>query len=241
MSGPLPFPSLTPWRVGSRVSSMLALAAGLTLLLTQACIPAVLHSPRIDGGLTAGVAASYTSGPKRTRADWGDIAYAYGPLGLNAGYGWTSDRIEGLGVRLGVNVPLLVALTQPDLYVQLPRRVLIGLDGGVGVTLVPGNGIVMPYAQLGALRAGGSGIYATYGFISGSDASDVVLSGESGAAAVPGIAFQKVNGRTTTRAFVIAIIARDRRCSEGVTDCARRDNWSVATGMEVEIRRRKRP
>lgn len=219
----------------------LALAAELTLILIQGCIPAVLHGPRIDGGLTTGVAASYTTGPKRTRGDWGDVAYAYGPVGLNAGYGWTSDRIEGLGVRLGVNVPLLVALTQPDVYVQLPRRVLLGLDGGFGVTSTPGNGVVMPYAQLGALSAGGSGIYATYGVIAGSDATDVVFSGESGAAVVPGIAFQKVNGRTITHAFAIAIIARDRRCPEGVTNCDRRDNWAVATGMAVEIRHRKRP
>ena len=201
----------------------------------------MLHGPRIEGGLTTGVAVSYTAGPKRTRGDWGDIAYAYGPVGLNAGYGWTSERIEGLGVRLGVNVPLLVPLTQPDLYVQLPRRALLGMDGGVGVTSIPGIGVVMPYAQLGALSAGGSGIYATYGFIAGSDASGEVFSGERSAAAVPGIAFQKVNGRTTTHAFAIAIFARDRRCPDGVTNCERRDNWAVATGMAVEIRRRKRP
>jgi hypothetical protein len=169
----------------------------------------------------------------------GGIAYAYGPVGLNVGYGWTSDRSEGFGARLGIHVPVLFVAAQPDFYVQLPRRAVLGLDAGVGVSGVPVMATVMPYAQLGALDASGSGFYATYGFMFGPDPSNVNYSGRGSGADVPGIAFQRVNGRTTTSAFLVAIIARDRRCPDGFSDCVRRDNWAVASGMAMEFRLRK--
>ena len=202
-------------------------------------MPAVMHSPRVDGGLTTGVAASLTAGPRRTRGDMGGAAYAYGPVGLNLGYGWTSDDSEGFGARLGIHVPVLVVAAQPDFYVQLPRRAVLGLDAGVGMTGVPAMETVMPYAQLGALDASGSGFYATYGFMIGPDPSNVNYSGRGSGADVPGITFQRVDGRATTSAFVMAIIARDRRCPDGFSGCVRRDNWAVASGMAVELRRRK--
>ena len=204
-------------------------------------MPAVMHSPRIEGGFTAGAAASLTVGPRRTRGDEGGVPYAFGPVGFNVGYGWTSDPSGGFGARLGLHVPVpLVVAAQPDFYVQLPRRAVLGLDAGVGVALVPVASTVLPYAQLGALDAGGSGFYATYGFMMGPDPTTVNYAGSGKGADVPGVAFQKVNGRTTTSAFVMAIIARDRRCPVGVSDCVKRDNWAVASGMAVEFRRRKR-
>lgn len=145
--------------------SRIILGPALALLFGQACIPAVMHGPRIDRGFTTGLAASYTAGPRKTRYDNGGMAYAYGPVGVNAGYGWTSESTDGLGVLLGLHVPVpLVVAAQPDVYVQLPKRAVLGLDAGVGVILVPINETMMPYAQLGALRANGSGVYATYGF-----------------------------------------------------------------------------
>jgi hypothetical protein len=204
-------------------------------------MPAVMHSPRIDGGLTTGLAASYTAGPRRTRGDEGRIVYAYGPVGVNLGYGWTSDRSEGFGARLGIHVPVpLVVVAQPDFYVQLPRRAVLGLDAGVGMVWVPANATVLPYAQLGALGTDASGFYATYGFLIGPDPSNVNDSGRGRGADVPGIAYQKVNERTTTHVFVMAIIARDRQCPDGISDCVRRDNWAVASGMAMEFRHRKR-
>ena len=201
-----------------------------------------MHGPRVDGGLTTGLAASYTAGPRRTRGDEGDAPYAFGPVGLNVGYGWSSDEIAGFGARVGVHVPVpLVVAAQPDFYLQLPRRAVLGLDAGVGITGIPANSTVMPYAQLGALGASGSGFYATYGFMIGPDPLTVNGSGRAGKGAdVPGIAFQKVNGRTTTHAFVMAIIARDRECPVGTSDCVRRDDWAVASGMALEFRHRKR-
>ena len=152
----------------------------------------------------------------------GGAVYAYGPVGVNLGYGWTSDDGEGPGARLGIHVPVpFVVAAQADFYVQLPRRAVLGLDGGVGVTGVPVMTTVMPYAQLGALDATGSGFYATYGFMFGPDPSDVNYDGPGGGADVPGIAFQRVNGRTTTSAFVMAIIARDRRCPDEFSGCVR--------------------
>lgn len=171
---------------------------GLIFVAGQGCMPAVMHSPRIDPGLTTGLVGPYTAGPRTTRGDMGGAAYA-----------------------------------------QLPRRALLGLDGGVGVALIPVAEITMPYGQLGVLRADGSGLFATYGFLIGPDPSNVNPAGRDAGADVPGIAFQSVNGRTTTRFFVTAAIARERECPEG-TDCSRPDDWSVATGVALEFRHRKR-
>ena len=162
-------------------------------------------------------------------------------MGVNLGYGWTSDRSEGFGARLGIHVPVpLVVAAQTDFYVQLPRRAVLGLDAGVGTAWVPAMATVMPYAQLGAIGDRGSGFYATYGFLIGPDPSNVNYAGPGTGADVPGIAFQKVNGRATTSAFVMSIIARDRQCPDGFSDCVRRDNWAVASGMAMEFRHRKR-
>lgn len=218
-----------------------AIGPALALLFGQACIPAVMHGPRIDDGFTTGLAASYTAGPRATRGDMGGMAYAYGPVGVNAGYGFTSESTEGLGVLLGVHVPVpLVVASQLDVYMQLPKRALGGLDGGVGVILTPMFQATMPYAQLGVLRANGSGLYATYGFLTGQDnASNRGNSGRRTGADVPGIGFQNVNGRTTSRFFVTAAIARER-CADGTADCQRPDDWSVASGVAVEFHPRKR-
>jgi hypothetical protein len=220
----------------SRLSSIV-----LALLAGQACMPAVMHGPRIDRGLTTGVAASYTAGPRRTRFDAGGAPYAYGPVGVDVGYGWVSDRTDGLGVRLGLHVPVPAAMAaQPDLYLQLPRRAVLGLDLGIGVAAIPINESIMPYAQLGVLRASGSGLYATYGRLMGPDPFNVNYSGRGPGADVPGIAFQNVNGRTTTRIFVTAIIAREYdRCA--TSTCRRVDDWSVASGMALQFRHRKDP
>ena len=43
---------------------------GVAVLLREACMPAVMHGPRMDSGLSAGIAASYTAGATRTRADF---------------------------------------------------------------------------------------------------------------------------------------------------------------------------
>lgn len=223
-----------------RIATTLVGAASAHLF-GQGCMPAVLHGPRIDGGFTTGYAASYTAGPRTTRGDMGGVAYAYGPVGVNFGYGWTSESTEGLGVRLGLHVPVpMVVAAQPDVYVQLPKRAVLGLDGGVGITLIPIVETMMPYAQLGILRSGGSGFYATYGHLVGPDPSNVNYSGRGAGADVPGIAFQAVNGRTATRLFVMAAIARTRSCPEGVTSCRRSDDWSVASGVALEFRHRER-
>jgi hypothetical protein len=227
--------------ITSRRQRLAALPGTLLLVVANGCIPAVMHAPRIDPGLTHGYVASYTAGPRKTRGDMGGIAYAYGPVGVNFGYGWKSEKTEGLGMRLGLHVPVpFVVAAQPDLYVQLPTRLLMGLDGGVGVTLVPINETAMPYAQLGALSDDGSGFFATYGFLIGPDPSSANPSGPHPGADVPGIAYQAVNGRTTTRFFVTAAIARERRCAAGI-DCSRPDDWSVATGVALEFRHRERP
>lgn len=218
-----------------------ALFTGALAAAPLACMPAVMHGPRIDGGLTTGLVASHTAGPRVTRGDYGDMPYAFGPVGVNVGYGWTSDRYESLGVRLGLHVPVpLVIGAQPDIYVQLPRRIVLGLDAGVGVASIPANESVIPYAQLGVLRASGSGLFATYGLMIGPDPSDANYSGRGAGAHVPGMAFQRVNGRTTTRLFVMAEIARKHsQCLGPSSVCGRRDDWAIASGMALEFQHRR--
>lgn len=217
-------------------------AVVIALLAGQACMPAVMHGPRIDRGLTTGVVASYTAGPRRTRGDWGDMPYAYGPAGVDAGYGWASDYHEGLGVRFGLHVPIpAYMVSQADVYVQLPKRAVLGLDAGVGMHVTPIVSWIMPYAQVGALRASGSGLYATYGFLMGANPSSLNSSSRGMRADVPGIAFQKVSGRTTTRIFVTAMIARPHNEPCTSSTCPRADDWSVASGMALQFRFRKDP
>jgi hypothetical protein len=54
-----------------------------------------------------------------------------------------------------------------DIYAQLPRRALLGLDGGVGVAaLFPSltSTLPMPYVELGRIRSG-NGPYAVVGYV----------------------------------------------------------------------------
>ncbi|HMI54670.1 MAG TPA: hypothetical protein VK494_00640, partial [Gemmatimonadaceae bacterium] len=96
-----------------------------------------MHAPNVERGFTGGLTASYTAGPEYENGDAGRTKFAYGPLGFNVGYGWSSDHVQGLGFRVGAYMPVpLVVAIQPDAYFQFPKRALLGLDGGVGVVII---------------------------------------------------------------------------------------------------------
>ena len=101
-----------------------AYGAALTLVVSalagQACMPAVMHSPRIEPGPAIGLTASYTAGPEYDNGDDGPSRFAYGPVGVNLGYGWTSSRIDGLGAGVGVHVP--VPLIPTGTALELRRK-----------------------------------------------------------------------------------------------------------------------
>lgn len=217
------------------------LALVVSALATQACMPAVIHSPRIDPGPSMGVTASYAAGPEYENGDDGPSRFAYGPVGVNFGYGWTSARIEGLGASIGAHVPLpLVVLIQPDVYVKLPKRALLGLDGGVGLTSVRIDRSVIPYAQLGMLAANSTGVYATYGLLrarNDPDGNHSVLREEG---RIASLAFQWRKGKTTSRIFATGQSGRRFwRCSISSDDACRSEKrWAVAAGTALELRRR---
>ncbi len=214
-------------------------AAAIGLIAGQACMPAVLHGPRVEPGLSYGIAASHTAGPTYPNGDL-PSKFAYGPVGVNLGYGWISRSDDGLGLRLGLHLPVpLVIGAQADTYLQLPKRALFGLDGGVGFVLSPVMSEVMPYGQIGVLGASGSGVYATYGIVGRFGEPESVIRRDR--ANLAGVALQKVNGKTTTRVFAFLQYGRRVfRCSRvGDEVCKRESLAALATGMAIEYRRRR--
>lgn len=213
----------------------------VSALVGQACMPAVMHGPRIEPGPAMAMTVSYTAGPEYENGDDGPSRFAYGPVGVNIGYGWTSARVEGLGVGIGAHVPVpLIPLIQPDVYVQLPKRALLGLDGGVGFTSVRVDRSLIPYAQLGILAANNTGVYVTYGLFrerNDPDRNHPVLREEG---RIAGLAFQWGQGKTISRIFATGQFGRRFwRCSISTDDACRSEKrWAVATGTALEIRRR---
>jgi len=213
----------------------------VSALAGQACMPAMMHSPRIEPGLAIALSASYTAGPEYENGDDGPSRFAYGPVGANFGYGWTSGRIEGLGASIGAHVPVpVIAAVQPDIYLQLPRSALLGLDGGVGLTSRRIDRSVVPYAQLGILSPTSTGVYATYGLLRESidpDRNHPVLREEG---RIAGLAFQWRQGKTTSRIFATGQFGRRYwRCSRSTDEpCRSEKRWAVATGTALEFRRR---
>ena len=90
--------------------------------------------------------------------------FAIPPATLGGAFGWRDSSLDS-GLRFGA------ALAYPgfdlDAYLQFPRRLLLGLDGAVGVSaLVPSPAATapMPYAELGRIR-GDRGPYAIVAYI----------------------------------------------------------------------------
>lgn len=91
--------------------------------------------------------------------------FALPPLSAGLAFGLRDTSLDaGLRFGAGLDSPFELEL---DAYVQLPSRLLLGLDGGVGVgALIPSLAatLPMPYAELGRIR-GDRGPYAIVGYI----------------------------------------------------------------------------
>lgn len=213
------------------------------LLPVLGCVPAVAHAPRVVPGLSVGGSASATGGPKYGNGDDGPHRFLFGPVGLNAGYGWTSASEDGPGIRVGVHVPVpFVVLAQPDLYIQAPRRIVGGLDAGVGVSLIAAEmgRVAMPYVQVGSIGNGGSGWYTTQGFYRNtrnvSQAGRPVL---RSSAWVPSVAYAAGGRRHTTHFFATGVPGEQlSRCDAFSNQvCEREDRWAAIVGVTVEWHR----
>ena len=245
-SGPVPFTSFaTTVTVFPRhtlsVGSALRTFLLTSLALCAACVPAVTHGPRVQAGFSGGVTASLTGGPRYPSGDGGPEPFLRGPVGVNAGYGWRSDRGLWPAVRAGVHVPVPFAgALQPDLYLQLPSRLIGGLDAGGGVSWVAGEmgRISMPYAQLGHIGDDGTGWYTTQGFYRNvRNVSQPVRPVYRSDAWVPTIAYQWTTGRrTTSHLFLTGLFGRTLRRCDAYSNriCEREPRTGAIVGLTVE-------
>ena len=225
---------------------IILLGAAALLLPVIGCVPAVAHSPRVWPGPSVGVSLSATAGPKYDSGDDGRNVFLLGPVGLNAGYGWSSERSDRPGFRVGVHVPMpIVALVQPDLYIQAPRQFVGGLDVGVGVSAVAAEmgRVAMPYLQVGSIGPRGSGWYTTQGFYSNtrnvSQAARPVLRSD---AWVPSVAYASGGRRHTKHFFATAVVGQQlSRCDASSNEvCDRERRWAANVGVSVEWHRSRR-
>lgn len=225
-----------------------ALRGAIVLLLpVVGCVPAVAHSPRVWAGPSLGASASATAGPAYEAGDDGRNRFLWGPVGLNAGYGWSSATQDLPSVRVGIHVPVpVVALVQPDLYIQVPRKAVGGLDAGVGVSVVAAEmgRVAMPYVQVGSIGNGGSGWYTTQGFYRNSrnvsQTSRPVLRSD---AWIPSIAYAIGGRRHTTHVFATGVLGQQlSRCDAYSNEvCEREQRWAAHVGVSVEWHRARSP
>ena len=215
------------------------------LMFTGACVPAVAHGPRIEPGWSVGASASYTDGPSYDDYTDGPDRFLYGPIGANVGYAWSSGQPDRAAYRLGLHVPVpLFMIAQPDVYVQLPRTMVGGLDAGVGVSgwLIDPLNVHMPYVQLGRISDAGTGWYTTQGWFRNDQNRDIQERHvRESQAWVPTIAYQWGHPRHTLHAFATGVFGtRALRCmgTSGAV-CEHATRWSAAAGVTVELHRRR--
>jgi hypothetical protein len=138
--------------------------AALAVALTGAvgCVPTVTHSPRIEPGPSAEMSIGF-GGIGDTMPGW--PPFGFPPASAGLAFGWRDTSLDaGLRFGAGLDIPFEFDL---DAYAQIPSRLLLGFDGGVGVgALVPSPAatVPMPYAELGRIR-GDRGPYAIVAYI----------------------------------------------------------------------------
>lgn len=223
---------------------MMAVWLGMVAVAT-ACVPAVAHGPRVRPGFSGGVSASLTTGKKYPDGDSEPKYFLYGPVGVNVGYGWAPVTTGLPALRLGVHVPVpVLALVQPDIYVQAPRSLSREFDFGIGVSwwAIERGRVAMPYVQFGRIGENGSGWYTTQGYFRNTKDTQAqsrpVLSAN---AWVPGIAYQFEHGGSTTHVFVAAILGTQfMRCNVYTnTICGRERRSGAFAGITLERHQRR--
>jgi hypothetical protein len=217
--------------------------AAIALALTCGCVPAVTHAPRVEPGpsmeLSAGVA-----GIPATRGTPGYSGFVPSPATIGGAYGWRNDSLD-VGLRVGGGVNFIFALDL-DAYLQLPRRALLGLDGGIGVgAVIPSiaSTAPMPYLELGLVRSG-RGPFAVVGYVHQSiDTSKVEgpeIRHDDGLSAT--VACQFSDGRTRVRPYASALVGHryPMQCMGKFSDCsayARPFTMFIGLSLERVLRR----
>jgi hypothetical protein len=150
--------------------------------------------------------------------------FAIPPVTLGGAFGWRDTSLDA-GVRFGAETSLFEF--EFDAYVQLPRRLLLGLDGGVGVeALVPAIAatVPMPYAELGRIR-GDRGPYAIVGYVhQRADTNRIFGPGairrDDGLATT--LAYQLSDGRVRARPFATLMLGHRyiKQCMGKFSDCS---------------------
>ena len=153
----------------SRKRALAAIGAIVGLMVLGACIPAPMHGPRVINGWNGGVSLTTTAGPAPRAA--GDVAPAFvpSPFDVRLAYGFTDDNPWHPALLVGAQATPLLLLSnpQPDLYVQVPRRLLLGLSGGAGVShqfVLEPHGTLL-YSQLGFVTSNHTGVYGIGGYL----------------------------------------------------------------------------
>ncbi len=205
MGGRLPLPLRVRW------TKLAALSVSGFL---GACVPTVAHGPEVEAGLSP----SLTIAPPLSirRYDQGSSPFVISPALVNISYGWRwTEDAPAVQVNAGVS---MIFQVQPDIYLQLPRPMLLGLQGGVGVTaLAPAFGTSpMPYAELGRI-AYGNGPYLIAGYVhqpvSATSVEDPVVLHADGLSITA--AYQFLTRRASNRVFLTALLGH-----RFASDCA---------------------
>jgi len=215
--------------------------AALLLLGAAACVPAVAHGPRVEPGFSFGASASVLARAKHQTSYANP--FVLGPLGLDLGYGWSGTETTP-GVRLGAEMLFPLLPFDPDVYVQLPSKMLLGAQGGIGIaaTEFPIAGL-MPYAQYGVVGSNRTGFYATQGYLHQGRAERIGFSlpAAHDDAWVSTVAYQWERGLPVWRVFATGVFGRrfSDNCGDVGVSCRSLPRpWSLMLGgaFEIDIR-----
>lgn len=136
--------------------SIRRLAALLLLCAPAACTPIVTHGPRAEPGLQL----TATGGLGYPLCDIECETYLGNQNGIGLRYGRPAENGRA-GYSVGGTLSLSVVSSDVDLYVQAPTAPAWAAGGGVLLSVMH----VMPYVQLGRMRADGAGFYTTQGVV----------------------------------------------------------------------------
>jgi hypothetical protein len=128
----------------------------LLLCAPAACAPIVTHGPRPERGLQAVATAGLFYPLCGVQCE----TQLLNQIGFGARYGRPAENGKA-GFSVGGTFSLGVVSSELDAYVQAPTAPEWAAGGGV--LLSPAH--VMPYVQLGRMRASGSGFYTTQGIV----------------------------------------------------------------------------
>lgn len=141
------------------------ISALLLLCVPAACAPIVTHGPRPQRGL----ALTVTGGIPYPLCDVECEIALFNQIGVGARYGRPAENGKP-GYSIGGTLSAGVVSSELDVYVHAPTSP--EWDVGAGILVAPWH--VMPYVQLGQMRANGSGVYTTHGFVWMAERTDVI-------------------------------------------------------------------